>query len=391
MWYVRDSRFAGLRHVGAAVLGLLVGCSPGGGAGAGSGAVGPGSGDRMGELVALSPSVDFGDVFEGEVLERRFEFDVAGDGPIRIVSVRRSCGCQKAELVLAETGEPYATGTDLAPGTRLWLESSFETLGRAGDQKKTLGLYGDFKGGAMEVSLTALVRPLLEIEPDPLNLGQLISGEVAEGVVELSLAREFDQADRVWLEVGEFASKQRVDLSIEPLDPAADGSSDRFRLHVASHPDAIPGYYNHRIPLVARTEPGAEALYSSEAHVLVHVLGLAEAQPTNLSLRSLAAGQVSASTGKILVRGDLPDLTGLEPEVSIQCADEELGEYFSVEVERVEGGSAGPGVLEYALSVRTSGLPDEVRGPIRGRLVFPLGHPAQQQLVVGVHGVALGG
>lgn len=370
----------------------------------------------MGRLVSRTPAAEFGSVFEGAVLEQRFLLAVEGAGPVAIDHVKKSCGCTTADLVFAEDGAPYELGQPLEPGTELWLDTTFETLGRPGHQTKPIGLYGEFHGGVIELALKADVQRLLISEPELLDLGQVLSSNSGRGEIELRLADDFEEARSVFLELDADLLEPQLELSLEPIAPRPDGSSDRFRLRVATRIGLVPGYRNYRIPMRARLagedrgRDSGGADYSGEAIVRAHVLGLAEARPLSLSLGSLRAGQVSAASGRISVYGEVPDLAELVPTVHVTSGARDVTEFFTVEIEPVEvagtgagqqgaqlqpggGGLVGstPELAAYSITVRTSGLPEDVRGLIRGRILLALEQEAQPELVVGLQATGLGG
>ncbi len=360
--------------------------------------------DVMGRLVSRTPAADFGAVFEGAVLKQRFTLAVEGQGPVAIEHVKKSCGCTTADLVLANGGESYELGQPLQPGTELWLDTTFETLGRPGQQTKPIGLYGEFHGGVIELALKADVHRLLVSEPELSDLGQVLSSNSGRGEIELRLAEDFEQASSVFLELDADLLEAQLELDLEPIDPRPDGSSDRFRLQVATRIGLAPGYRNYRIPLRAqlagegRDPEAGGANYSGEAIVRAHILGLAEARPLSLSLGSLKAGQVSAAAGRISVYGEVPDLAQLVPTVHVTSGDRDVTEFFTVEIEPVaaaqgESGPVGqaPELAAYSITVRTDGLPGDVRGLIRGRIVLDLDREAQPELVIGLQATSLGG
>ena len=354
-----------------------------------------------GRLVCPSPEMDFGVVFEGAVVERRFDLEVTGGSPIAIEHVRPSCGCTRAELSIASNGDPYQLGAELAPGTKLWLDTTFETLGRPGQQVKPIGLYGEFESGVLEVALRASVQQLLTPEPELLDFGKVLPSGSVGGEFVLRIADKFEGSETVFLELDADILSSQLDLALDPIEPRPDGSSDRFRLKVSTKVGLAAGYRNYRIPVrikLAGGEGDPQAEYSGEAIVRAHILGMAEAQPLSLSLGSLRAGQISAATGRISVYGEVPDLLGIEPTIHVTSGTRPISEYFKVDLERAEpngsggtdGGQVGQERAAYTVTLRANGLPADVRGVFRGRIVYELGLAAQSEVVIGFQGVGLG-
>ncbi|NRA43368.1 MAG: DUF1573 domain-containing protein [Oligoflexales bacterium] len=70
-------------------------------------AVVPTKSKNTGKIKFLNQSVDFGKVAQGQVLNYRFHFKNAGEGPLRILGIHATCGCTAIE---SEFDKPYPKG-----------------------------------------------------------------------------------------------------------------------------------------------------------------------------------------------------------------------------------------------------------------------------------------
>ncbi|MHC4377710.1 MAG: DUF1573 domain-containing protein, partial [Planctomycetota bacterium] len=136
-------------------------------------------------LAADALSRDFGEVWEGSVLEH--DFVLTAEAPLALSAVNRSCGCTRADLWRGTGDErrPYVFGDPLEPGESLVLEAAFETLGRPGTQHKTLDLLGDWPGGRLQLSLDAVVVSYLTSTPAEVAVPTSVLGETREARSEL--------------------------------------------------------------------------------------------------------------------------------------------------------------------------------------------------------------
>ncbi|MEE2954127.1 MAG: DUF1573 domain-containing protein [Bacteroidota bacterium] len=89
------------------------------------------------ELITSSPvieiqeeSFDFGEIYEGEIVQHKFKVTNIGDGSLIITSVKASCGCTVARW----SKESIPSGKDG------FVEVTFDSKNRKGIQKKTITL-----------------------------------------------------------------------------------------------------------------------------------------------------------------------------------------------------------------------------------------------------------
>lgn len=106
---------------------------------------------KKGVLVFGEEDFDFGKVMEGEVVSHTFSFRNEGEGPVKILKTKSSCGCTVAKTALKKY-QPGETGN---------MEVTFNTKGKHGIVIKTVNVF--LKGAVqdrMQLSLIAtLVQP----------------------------------------------------------------------------------------------------------------------------------------------------------------------------------------------------------------------------------------
>jgi len=92
---------------------------------------------------------DFGDMTEGEVVKHTYRFTNTGTAPLRIESVKPSCGCTAPDW----TREPVAPG---ATGT---IVVEFNSTGKTGKNNKKVTVLANTDPRATELTFQANVAP----------------------------------------------------------------------------------------------------------------------------------------------------------------------------------------------------------------------------------------
>lgn len=110
---------------------------------------------------------DFGKIKEGEVVKHVFKFKNSGDAPLKLVSVKGSCGCTV----------PTYPREDIAPGAEAEINVKFNSKGRVGKQTKTVTIRTNEEGNNMHIlTITGEV-----FRPDGANHGSGHSGHDHSG------------------------------------------------------------------------------------------------------------------------------------------------------------------------------------------------------------------
>lgn len=139
-------------------------------------------------LTADPPQVDFGDAFQGEILDQVVTVKNDGDEPFLLGSIQTSCGCTAASI-LGPDGVSYPTRTSsnepilsLGPGEEMAVTVEFRTQGKHGDIKQTMKVHHvDHQAvPPLEVGVTVRVSKALQVTPAWLNLNRISKTAVVE-------------------------------------------------------------------------------------------------------------------------------------------------------------------------------------------------------------------
>ncbi|MCB9899174.1 MAG: DUF1573 domain-containing protein [Planctomycetes bacterium] len=144
-------------------------------------------------LTAEPGEVDFGEAFQGEVLEREVLFTNTGAKAFPVARLQTSCGCTVAKLFGPDGAElPIRPkGTEplvvLEPGDVMRTKVEFRTQGKHGlVQQKMQVHHTDPKVPPASVDVTVRVSQGIEVTPAWVNLGNISKSERVEQIVTLS-------------------------------------------------------------------------------------------------------------------------------------------------------------------------------------------------------------
>lgn len=123
-----------------------------------------------GQLTFTEIAKDFGAVDDSRPLEYDYAFTNTGQGPLKIVTVKASCGCMTTEL----------DKTVFQPGEGDVIKLSWDPKGR-GRQSKTIDVVTDSKSRTrFKLRAVAQVEQLVKITPIPSKFGDVPLGEGAK-------------------------------------------------------------------------------------------------------------------------------------------------------------------------------------------------------------------
>ena len=130
-----------------------------------------------------SMSYDFGDIFEGQIVNHEYVVKNSGSGTLVISKVRASCGCTAAKPVKNE----------LSAGEETTINVKFNTARRSGNQKKYVYIFSnDPKNPEIRLSFTAhivkkgsdeakaLKSPELKLSLSHYDFGTVKEGDILE-------------------------------------------------------------------------------------------------------------------------------------------------------------------------------------------------------------------
>jgi len=139
-------------------------------------------------LVADPPKVDFGDAFQGEVLEQVVTVKNTGDEGFPVGSIQTSCGCTAARIV-GPDGIEYPTrsaGSEpiltLGPGEEMKVQVEFHTQGKSGtiDQSMKVHHIDGQRVPPLEVGVHVRVTKAIQVTPPWLNLNHILKTQRVE-------------------------------------------------------------------------------------------------------------------------------------------------------------------------------------------------------------------
>lgn len=123
------------------------------------------------KLIADESAYSFGDVFQGEKVEKVFLFRNGGNAPLLIERVKSSCGCTAA----------LVSSSELAPGASGELRAIFDSARFSGDVQKSVYLYSnDPARPMMQFTLSGSIRQEMTLTPPLVDLGEMKAGSSRE-------------------------------------------------------------------------------------------------------------------------------------------------------------------------------------------------------------------
>ena len=119
-------------------------------------------------LSFTSTTFNFGKVDEGTTVDAEFAFVNTSDRVVRVIDIKSSCGCTATQLAKRE----------FAPGEGEIIRANFNTLGRTGQQSKTVTVRTDDPARAVyQLELTGEVSRKLFLEDRVVNFGDVDEGK----------------------------------------------------------------------------------------------------------------------------------------------------------------------------------------------------------------------
>ncbi len=355
------------------------------------GSCGPGE-RRPGGPRDARETVEFGDVFEGSILEHEFALEVAETAPATVEAVRSDCGCTVASLEVTGPRDlprrTYAEGTVLAPGSQLHVKVRYDTRGKSGDAARTISVYAN-PVGKIEVAIRANVKRWLVAKPDRLNLLPLDEN----GSQELAFEVSSTTGEAFHLEATRRAIPEEVRVELTPRDGSGPGGrSDAWVARVVLGPGLPRGIHAWPIELVSDVPvPCAtgvnpvERTFSVSPLIIVQIVGALELSPPTLSFGALRGDELVSRSVRLRC---LETGTRLEePRVRLaplhEGDDFRLARTAEIHVRPVEGAEA------WDIEVVLAGLDEGVQGTLLARLVIETSHPRDPLFEVPVTGFRL--
>jgi len=162
---------------------------------------------------------DFGEIYEGDVLQHVFQFRNEGAGTLKILSIHASCGCTAVVL-----SEEYK---ELAEGQGGEIKVTFNSGSKLGRQNRLITLNtNDPQMPQKKLSVQGLVKERISVHPR-----HLVFGEVERGTTSKELTVRIQSVDGTPFVLEEVNARSQV-VSLD-WSQNEDGSYEiRVRLHV---------------------------------------------------------------------------------------------------------------------------------------------------------------
>jgi len=328
---------------------------------------------------------DFGEVWEGSLLEHDFRLRVEG-GTVALHAISADCGCTGTQLlVLSGDGgeEVYVEETPLPEGTELVLRVEYSTRGKTGRIPRQVHLYGDQAGGDTTVTVEADVRTWMTVEPERRSLGPMRASEVQETtfVVQGRTGRRF------LLEATGEGIPPALRVTTRAVDPDDDGRAERWTVGVTAGPGLPEGVRGYPIRLAADVEnpdvpPDLDGRFKVMPLLTVEVVGAISLRPQVLTFSGLASNEIASAT--VRVTSFDPGFRLEEPRGRLLAVgtdeESELAATASLRALPVKDGEV------WDVELILDGLADEVPTRFLARLVLETGHPEVPEVEVKVSG-----
>lgn len=357
-------------------------------------------------LATREPARDFGEVWEGTLLEHDFALKVMGTEDLVIESISADCGCTVPVLEVADTEDgprrAYENGSALAPGSWLFLHVEYDTRGKIGATPRSVHLVGNLPGGETKILMQAAVRRWLASEPSRVDLPDLFVADHTETHFEV---RGPDETPFHLRHTG-LGVPPEVQVELLPRDPVGSESSTPgtqgtvgaprasvWDVHVTLGPDLPLGAHGYPIQLVSDVtnpdagpaEDGSPQYFAAMPFVGIRIVGLVSVTPGRLTFGMIRPGETVART--LRLSSNDPDFELGEPELSLEPMRPgdafPLGKTAQLSARPVEGENA------WDVQLLFSELDPAVARTFLARLVIRTGHPDQPSLQVPVTGFRL--
>jgi hypothetical protein len=331
-------------------------------------------------LVCEAPDFDFGQVWEGAVVDHHFDLEVRGTGELALQAAKSSCGCTTPSLEFAD-GRPYTFGTALRAGDRLRLAVQFASRNRPGPQERPVTLYGNLPDeGRFQLRLLGRVGPYLESSREELELGAVLLHSEARAETELRTADGLP-AQLLIMTLPPPPADLQVELA--PIEPDLEGRSARWKLSATLTADGAIGGFHWPVRVETADPDGQRSDVGTTVFVRWSRVRPVEVQPVTFALGIVRPGQGAARQVRLVSHDPSFDLGAVDlaaAEIELRQGERDLTGALRCEPLRRDG--------EAWLELSTAGFPAGVEGALSGWVRLELGHPLQPRLEIRVEALA---
>lgn len=343
-----------------------------------------------GRLVVDQPDRDFGEVWQGAVLEHTFAIQSTGSEAAQVVRIHAGCACTVAETwTVGPDGarSEFAEYDSVPVGHTLFVKARLDTDRKVGPLSVDLTLYANVPGARVVLELAADVRPWLAVEPPHVTFERITSDETREAAFVVSSHDGTPFA----LAVEEDPPSPQLELELVPVDPAGERAASwevRARLSAG-----LPrGSWRQRVVFDSGLEnesgeplaTGERRRHTAEAWLVGQVVRVVDAFPDRFGLGIVRRGQLSSRTIRIECFEETFELA--EPRVVLLDVEGEphpLAGSFQVSTRPVEDANA------WFVDLSLTDPPPDLEGPIAGLVRIETGHPVVYDLDVPFSGTAV--
>lgn len=249
--------------------------------------------DGVGASFQVSPSLsvekekhDFGTIDDSQSQTTSFKFKNTGTGPLTISDVHGSCGCTVPKLAK----------TTYAPGESGEFTVTFNPHGKKGPQNQTVTITSnDPQRATRQVTISANVSPMVSVDPQVLQLGQVPKGQGKKQSVAVTGRYPNFAATSITVSDPKALSAKVVETK---ANKTADGQ-DAFTsvVEIELLPGAPVGQVQQTLTIRTTKEDRV-----MNVTVLGEVMGEINVQPPRIALGALTLGQDISTTVKLTHR-----------------------------------------------------------------------------------------
>jgi hypothetical protein len=313
-----------------------------------------------------------------------------------IMSAKPTCGCTVGQIeVVDEQGEweRYTFGDKIPSGTELRLTATLDTKNKKTVAASKINIFCNDPRGTVTLGLTAKLDSYFNVAPNNVDFGEISVADSASRRIEISAK----QPGAFRLELDPRPLPKGFQVALEPVDPDAEGLSERWTVQVDLGPDAQEGNLGVPISLHSDREiDGAKAgpdgsvpHYGVTVMASARVRGLISFEPHYLSFGLVRPGQVVSRTFSVKSYDpgfSFPaDLTTRFTGPNDNVPEFKYTDYFT---STVRPSADGKGV---DVELTLTGLPDGSDGSFQGRVFLATGHPGKPEVPVLFSGVCRSG
>jgi hypothetical protein len=349
---------------------------------------------KNGRLEVDKPDHDFGQRFEGEVLVHTFKLKSAGEGPLHISTAKPTCGCTVTQLEVVADGKKqlYNFGDPIPPGTEVEMTAQLDTKAKHSAASSKINIHCNDPRGTVTVGLVTALDTYFLVAPALLDFGDVPLGSTAQKSFEVIGKKP----DPFKLTLESKTAPEGVAVALEPLEPNAEGMSNRWKATVSLSETAREGALVHPVGLVSDqliqgarpNADGSPAAYTASAMTRGMIRGPVNVDQQYLGFGLIRPGQVASRTVKLTSFDQGFQFGPLE--TSLTGANEQVREfkwakYFSATTRPSEDGKS------VQVELTCNGLPEEAEGSWSGQLVIQTGHPKKPEMRVTFSGILRAG